>query len=419
MIRIGIVGCGRILNAHLQGYKKLREAGIDNFRITALVARQIEDAQSFVRRGEGPTPRPPVAPPESGDPLGAPHTYLSDFQDDVDVRVYSDYREMIAENVVDAVNDFTTLALHHQVADLSLNSGKHLLTQKPLAISVAAAKQMVQTAHNQGVTLGTFENVRNSAFTRAAGWAVRKGLIGDPQMALMGSLSGLWSPDAIVADTPWRHRKLLGGGGGTIDIGVHQFHLLRYVFGEVEWVSATTRTFENKRYRRDGAGNVLETMDVDVDDTYFATAGFDNEAIGQLLWSWAGHGEPLNIADAPAFYGSEGCIKGGDLIDNQGNHQPLLQAFEQGMSADERERFFPMGLTDTFALQQLDWLRAVEASGESETSGNEGLQDLACAFAMLESSALQRRVTIDEVLSGEADAYQAEINEHYGLSAKA
>ena len=41
MIRIAIVGCGRILNAHLQGFKALREAGIDNFRITALVSRPI------------------------------------------------------------------------------------------------------------------------------------------------------------------------------------------------------------------------------------------------------------------------------------------------------------------------------------------------------------------------------------------
>jgi predicted dehydrogenase len=102
MIRIGIVGCGRILNAHLQGYKKLREAGIDNFRITALVARKIEDAHMFNIRGKGPTPRPPVTPPESGDPLGAPHTYLTDFQDDVDAKLYTDYRQMIADGVVDA-----------------------------------------------------------------------------------------------------------------------------------------------------------------------------------------------------------------------------------------------------------------------------------------------------------------------------
>lgn len=417
MIRIGIVGCGRILNAHLQGYKKLREMGIDNFRITALVARKEDDARMFARRGEGPPPRPPVLPPETGDPLAAPHTYLSDFQDDVDVAIYTDYREMIADGVVDAVNDFTTLALHHQVAAASFDAGKHLLTQKPLAISVRAARQMVETAAAKGLTLGTFENVRQARAVRAAAWAVRHGLIGEPQMALIGSLGGLWSPDRIVAETPWRHKKLLGGGGGSIDIGVHQFHWLRYVLGEVAWVSAVARTFEPVRRLRDEAGNVVETVDANVDDTYLAVAGFENEAIAQLLWSWAGHGEELSVPGAPAFYGSEGCVKGGELIDDKGNREPLLDRFERDLSANEREQFFPLGLTDAYAIQQLDWLRAIEAGTDPETSGREGLHDLACAFAMLESSALGRRVTLQEMLSSEVSGYLDEIDEHYGLMA--
>ncbi len=289
MIRIAIVGCGRILNGHLQGYLKLREAGVDNFRITALVARQEEDARMFRRRGEGPEPRASVLPPESGDTLAAPHTYLSDFQDDVDVEVYSDYREMLEHADVDAVNDFTTLALHHQVGEAALRHGKHLLTQKPLAISVAAAQRMADLAREKGLTFGTFEAVRQAPFTRAAGWAVRKGLIGKPQMALTGSLGGLWSPDRVVADTAWRHRKLQAGGGGALDIGVHQFHLLRYVFGEVAGVSATARTFEPVRYRRDEAGNVIESVDADVDDTFFATANFDERRAGAtaVVVGWA------------------------------------------------------------------------------------------------------------------------------------
>jgi len=368
----------------------------------------------FLRRGEGPAPRPPVLPPESGDPLAAPHTYLSDFQDDVEVGVFTDYRQMLEQAEVDAVNDFTTLSLHHQVGEASLSAGKHLLTQKPLAISVAAGRRLVDLARSEGLTLGTFENVRQGRFTRAAGWAVRRGLIGRPQMGLAGSLGGLWSPDKVVADTPWRHDKLQGGGGGSIDIGVHQFHLLRYVFGEVLWVSAVARTFEPVRYRRNEAGQIIETVQVNVDDTYLAVAGFEDEAVAQLLWSWAGHGEALEIPGAPAFYGSEGAIKGGILL-RDGRQERLLDYFDANMTAEEREQFFPMGLTDPYAIQQLDWLQAIEAGRDPETSGQEGLHDLACAFAMLESAVLGRQVMLAEVLSGEVATYQAEINAHYGL----
>lgn len=416
MIRIGIVGCGRILNAHLQGYKKLREIGIDNFRITALVARKEEDAWMFHTRGQGPTPRPPVLAPETGDPLAAPHTYLTDFQDDVEAKVYTDYQQMIDEGVVDAVNDFTTLALHHQIGHACFDAGLHLLAQKPLAISVLAAKQMVESAKAKGLTLGTFENVRQAQFVRAAGWAVRQGLIGDPQMALIGSLGGLWSPDRIVAETPWRHNKLLAGGGGSIDIGVHQFHMLRYIFGEVAWVSAVAKMFEPTRRHRDDDGNVVQTAPANVDDTYMAVAGFENDAIGQLLWSWAGHGDDLPVPDAPAFFGSRGCIKGSELVDDAGNRESLIDRFERDLGDEERAAFFPLGLTDPYAIQQLDWLRSIESGTDPETSGQEGLLDLACAFAMLESSKLKRQVTIEEMLSGAASAYQEEINDHYQLS---
>src|SRR5260221_492285 len=60
-IRIGLVGAGRILPAHLRGYQLLRQAGIDNFRITAITSRTRRDAESFVTRDAGPSPRPPVS----------------------------------------------------------------------------------------------------------------------------------------------------------------------------------------------------------------------------------------------------------------------------------------------------------------------------------------------------------------------
>jgi hypothetical protein len=103
------------------------------------------------------------------------------------------------------------------------------------------------------------------------------------------------------------------------------------------------------------------------------------------------------------------------LTDEHGRATPLLDYFEANLAPDERERFFPLGLTDAYAIQQLDWLQAIAAGRDPETSGEEGLHDLACAFAMLESSLARRQVTLAEVLDGRAAAYQAEIDHHYGL----
>ncbi len=421
MIRIGIVGCGRILNAHLHGYRLLREAGYDSFRITALCARKEDDALMFRKRGEGPPPRAAVLAPETGDPLAAPHIYLDEFQPDTDVAVFTDYRDMIAADVVDAVNDFTTLSMHHQIGAAAFDAGLHLLVQKPLAISVAAARLLVDKAEAKGLTLGLFENVRQSAGTRAASWAIRQGLIGDLQLALLGGIGGLWSPDKIVAETPWRHRKLEGGGGGAIDIGVHVMHMVRYVCGEVVAVNGTVRTFEPQRYLF-GDPAAGPSVEANVDDTYLATVTCEGGALAQLMWSWAGHGEETSIPGAPVYYGSRGCIKGGEIVSDDGSRRNLQDTFWAEADSDLLDVQFPLvgpnetRLTDPFAIQQFDWLLAIARGGQPETDGEEGLRDLAAAFGMIESSALGRTVTMAELLSGAVRGYQQEIDDHFGLA---
>ena len=96
-VRIGIIGCARILNAHLRGYKILQENGFgDLFQITALCARKEEDAHRFRKRGEGPGPRPaPVDAPS--DPLNAPHAFISDLHPDSDTEVYTNYNEHVGK----------------------------------------------------------------------------------------------------------------------------------------------------------------------------------------------------------------------------------------------------------------------------------------------------------------------------------
>jgi predicted dehydrogenase len=414
-IRIGIIGCGRILPAHLRGYRLLREAGFDDFRITALVARNPNDAHMFRKRGEGPTPREPVSKnPE--DSLAAPHGYVSDFQAEEEAQVYDTVDDMLSAGVVDAVDVTASLPIHHTVGVQCLHAGKHAMIEKPLAVTVRAGQMLVDAAEHNGLSLGVMEMVRYQPLVRMLRWLIERGDLGDIQM--VGAVSfgtAEWSPDRIVAETPWRHRRVEAGGGASLDIGVHLAHRLRYLVGEIETMTAVARVIEPVRTRTSADGTVLDRVEADADDAFFALPEFENGAVGTLSFTWAGHGEQTSLPGGVTLFGSRGCLKGPLLIRDDGTQEDVRDIFEREASPEERERYFPRGVTDAFGLAYLDWLRAIRSGTQPETDGREGVRDLATAFAIMESATARRPVDVADVLSGKVDAYQREINEHYGI----
>ena len=415
-IRIGVVGCARILPAHLRGLKAIQAAGVDDWRVTALCARRIEDAAMFRKRGEGPPPRPSVIEHAVSDPLNAPHAYVSDLHADVLPELFTDWREMLRAGDLDAVINLTPVGLHHVVTLDALRAGKHVLVEKPLAISMRAGRLMVDEARARGLSLGVAEVLRYLEGVRHTRWAIDEGYIGSLQMWISGGMGSLdWGPDRIVAKTPWRHRKVEGGGGPAIDGAVHLFDQLRYLCGEIEEISALAPRFESARYTKDELGRVIDEVENGVEDAYFAHLRFANGAVGEVFGGVAGHGEPTGMKDGAALYGAKGVIKGGELVRDGGERASLADLFEREASDAVKERFFPLGLRDGFGLELHDWLRSIRTGRPMEVSGEEGLRDLACSYAVLESATLNRPVKVADVLSGRVAEYQREIDEHYRL----
>ncbi len=414
-IRIGIVGCGRIVPAHLRGYAALRSRGFDDFRITALFSRQRGDAEMFRKRGEGPPPRQPVSKVAT-DPLSAPHRYVSDFQPDTDAEVYDDFEALIHSGKVDALDIPASVFVHHDYAIRGAKAGLHLLVQKPFSVSVAAGRAMIEAAIGNHVTLGVTENVRYSVNKRAAKWAVDRGFIGEPQMVASIAIgTAEWSPDKVVADTPWRHARVMAGGGATLDIGVHLFHAIRYLCGDIVRVSGVVRTFEPTRYRRDSAGHVIETIYPDADDAFMTTFELANGAIGQMSFTWAGHGNPVSLPGGLAIFGSKGAMRGGQLYRDGHPTVPLVELFEREASDEEQGRYLPLGLEDAFAAGFYDFLTSIRGKTQPQASGEEGLKDVATTFSILESSHAGHPVLVDDVLTGQVRAAQRDIDDHYGL----
>lgn len=412
-IRLGIIGCGRILPAHLRGLRRLREAGFEGFRITTLMARNLDDALRFRRRGEGPPPRPPASVnPE--DSLGAPHMYVSDVHPG-EVAIYDDLDRMLAEAPIDAVYILTTHATHHDFALRALAAGKHVAVEKPMAITVRAARRMIEAAQAAERVLVVLENARLRPEPRAAAWAARSGRLGDVQL-LLGMMVGSaeWSPDVVIGHTPWRHDRL-SGGGVTTDFGPHLLDWARAGGGEIDTVSAVTRTLEPVRREYDAAGRVTQEIAADADDTFFAHLQFASGALGVLGFSAAGHGEPIALPGGRAIYGTHGCLKEGVLILDDGVRREAVEVYREQADAATQAREFPLPLEDPFALEAHQFFRAIDTGRPPELSGEEGLRDLAAAFAILESSHAGCPVRVADVEAGTVSAFQNALNERWGI----
>ncbi|MDQ3855100.1 MAG: Gfo/Idh/MocA family oxidoreductase, partial [Chloroflexota bacterium] len=336
----------------------------------------------------------------ASDPLNAPHIYLSDLFPDTEVRGWTDSAAMIEAGGLDIVDVTATVSAHHPAALQAFGKGMHVMVQKPIAGTIAEANDMVHAADQAGRALGVMENVYYEPQVMLKSWIVERGFLGQIQMVIATFLgTHQWSPDRVVADTPWRHRREEAGGGISVDLGVHFFQHLRRVCGPIKSVYGQTRTFEPVRYVRDKAGVTSGQVEADVDDTMFCQLELEEGGIGHLSASWAGHGPPTSLPGGFIIYGSKGSIHG-DQVYLDGQQPVSLEDFWNEHGTDEdREALFPLGLRNSFALIYLDFFRAIEEGRKPAYDGLEGLKDLAWSFAVLQSSEQGRSVTLQEMLA--------------------
>ena len=415
-VRVGIIGCGRILNAHLRGFKILLDNGYTGFRIAALCARKEMDLHRFRKRGEGPPPRPsPVASP--GDPLNAPQMYVSDLHPDEEPELYTDYREMLAKGNVDAVCVYTGHDNHHSIAIDALKAGKHVAVEKPMAVTVKACQRMCEEADKAGRILGVLENAHYHPVTHAAAWAVQNGAIGDVVMVFQ-SVIGCPSPrpDLVLARTPWRQSKLASGGGVALDIGVHVFNRIRTVAGPIETVSAVWKVLEAERVlMNDGDKDIARRLRNEVSDAFFANMTFESGAIGHASFAISARGVSLSFPGGTNVWGARGALSGGEMMNDDGDRTHVMDYAKQHAPADTFESWHPKGISDSFALEELDFIQAIRDGRPMRMHGQEGCLDVALSYAALESGLTGRAVTPSEVLSGDVCEYQKEIDDYYGL----
>lgn len=191
-------------------------------------------------------------------------------------KTFSDYKLLLEMEEIDVVHICTPHYLHAQMAIDAMRAGKHVLTEKPMAITVSDAEEMIRVSRQTGRVLGvSFQNRFNKTSRRV------KELIESKQVgSVLGARAFLtWHRDkAYYSSGEWRGRWQTEGGGVLINQTIHTLDLLQWFMGDIDRLKATVDT------------RILNDV-IEVEDTAEATIKFKS---GAKAFVYATNGYPVD-----------------------------------------------------------------------------------------------------------------------------
>ncbi|MCC6168971.1 MAG: Gfo/Idh/MocA family oxidoreductase [Caldilineaceae bacterium] len=417
-IPLAIVGCGGMGHRHLYGLAELHRAGLSRFDLVAACDPVTDNAESLAAQAEEHFgKRPAVVGRLDG----------------------------LADHGVAAVDITTTPRYHHTLGVDAVQRGWHAMIEKPVGLTVRAANRIRAAAAGSGRVVSTAENYRRDPINRLAKALLEQGAIGDPRFMIHQTAGG----GNLMTISVWRHQK--DQSGVLLDVGVHFADIMEYFLGEATTVYAQTRLHEPTRYNPAAEGKEPTSNPAGVygrwqkampahfqataEDAAYAVVTFKNGAVASYLEDHAAHGKGLWSRQ---IHGSSGSMDmpndrtGRILTLYQGRDQviddqrildlvPDFRLDEATAALFGGERLwrydFPFEQTDRklIAVEYADFAAGILGEHPVEVDIEQGTRSVALSYAMLESGALGRAVTLDEVLSEQVSAYQQEIDQGLGL----
>ena len=240
MIKIGIVGSGKICQGpHMGAYDKIDCAEI--VAICDIDPKKLEQVKT----------RYPNA------------------------RLYTDYKEMIEKEELDAVDICTPNNFHSIVAIYALNKGLNVICEKPDAINVEEATKMKEAAEKSGKTLMV---IRNNRYRPSTAF-LKKYIAEDKMGEIYAGRCGWIRRRGIPGWGGWFTDKEQSGGGPLIDLGVHIIDLAMYLMGNPKPVTVSGSTYSKFAH--------TSYSKTDVEDLAMGFIRFENGACLQIEFSWA------------------------------------------------------------------------------------------------------------------------------------
>jgi predicted dehydrogenase len=196
----------------------------------------------------------------------------------------TDWRRLIERDDIDMIDIVTPNNTHAEIAIAAAEAGKHILCEKPLALTVEQSERMLEAVQKSGAVHMICHNYR---YVPAVQYA--KKLISEGRLGKIHHFRATYIQDWLLDPTfplAWRMQKEVTGSGALGDIGAHSIDLSRFLVGEIKEVVGMMETFVKERPVGDMSGGLSakaktdQMGEVDVDDTTAFLARFENGALG-------------------------------------------------------------------------------------------------------------------------------------------
>ena len=268
-VRVGIVGLGWAGETHLKSYVQ-----VPGVQVLAMAGLEAERGRQLIATYNVPD-------------------------------LYANYEDLLARDDIDAVSVCVPNYLHAPIGLAALRAGKHLLCEKPLAVSGEEAKMMVDTAEQEGRVLQVAFNHR-----RRGDATVLKRYIDEGGLGRIYYAKAYWMRrSGIPGLGSWFTSKQMAGGGPLIDLGVHVLDLAMWLLGEPAVRSVSAATYAELGPRgRGGSPTATKTGSSSAYEVEDLATGFIRLEGGATLLleaSWAaysGVGDDFGVT----LYGTEG-----------------------------------------------------------------------------------------------------------------
>lgn len=266
-MRYALIGCGRIATNHIKAVLN------NHLKLIAVCDIREEPMESLLSK--------------------------HNLQEDTEIKRYTDYRQMIAENTLDLVSIATESGSHAEIALYCIDHGIHVIIEKPMAMNMQDADEIIRRSKEKNVKVSACHQNRFNIAVQELRKALEAGRFG---RLSHGSIHVRWERNKDYYDqAPWRG-KWATDGGALMNQCIHGIDLLRWMMGnEIEEVYGQTR----RQFH-----DYLEAEDVGM-----AVIKFKNGAIATVEGTTNVY--PQNLEETLYVFGEKGTVKlGGKSTNN-------------------------------------------------------------------------------------------------------